>query len=145
MSQRYSDEFIADILRGARVFAFVGASANPSRPSYFAMKYLIGKGYDLHPVNPGLAGQEILGRRVYAGLADLPAPVDVVDIFRNSEAALAVTREAIAMRDALGIKVVWMQLGVVNDTAAAEAAAAGLTVVMNRCPAIEYPRLIGRG
>lgn len=140
---RYSDDYIADILRAARVFAFVGASANTSRPSYFAMKYLIGKGYTVHPVNPGLAGQQILGRDVYASLADVPAPVDIVDIFRNSEAALSIAREAIALKDKLGIAVVWMQLGVRNDEAAAEAEAAGLKVVMNRCPKIEYGRLSG--
>ena len=140
---RYSDDTIADILREARVFAFVGASANSSRPSYFAMKYLIGKGYTIHPVNPGLAGQAILGQPVYAALADVPAPVDVVDIFRNSDAALEVTREAIAHKDRLGLKVLWMQLGVRNDEAAAEAEAAGLKVVMNRCPKIEYGRLSG--
>ena len=139
----YSDDYIADILRAARFFACVGASANSSRPSYFAMKYLLGKGYKVHPVNPGLAGQQILGQDVYATLADLPAPVDVVDIFRNSEAALGVTRDAIALRDKLSLQVVWMQLGVGNDEAAAEAEAAGLKVVMNRCPKIEYGRLSG--
>jgi hypothetical protein len=140
---RYSDDYIADILRAARVFAFVGASANTSRPSYFAMKYLLGKGYKVHPVNPGLAGQQLLGQVVYASLADVPAPVDIVDIFRNSEAALSIAREAIALKDKLGLKAVWMQLGVRNDEAAAEAEAAGLHVVMNRCPKIEYARLSG--
>lgn len=140
---RYSDDYIADILRQARVFAFVGASANTSRPSYFAMKYLLGKGYKVHPINPGLAGQQILGQEVYASLADVPAPVDVVDIFRNSEAALPIAREAITLKDKLGLAVVWMQLGVRNDEAAAEAEAAGLKVVMNRCPKIEYGRLSG--
>jgi len=139
----YSDDYIADILGSVRVFAFVGASANTSRPSYFAMKYLLGKGYTVHPVNPGYAGRAILGQPVYATLADVPAPVDVVDIFRNSQAALGITREAIALKDKLGVKVVWMQLGVRNDEAAAEAEAAGLRVVMNRCPKIEYGRLSG--
>ncbi|HEY8247356.1 MAG TPA: CoA-binding protein [Hyphomicrobium sp.] len=140
---RYSDDTIADILREARVFAFVGASANTSRPSYFAMKYLLGKGYTVHPVNPGVAGQKILGQTVYGTLADVPAPVDVIDIFRASDAALEVTREAIALKDKLGLKVLWMQLGVRNDEAAAEAEAAGLKVIMNRCPKIEYGRLSG--
>jgi len=140
---RYSDDYIADILRAARVFAFVGASANTVRPSYFAMKYLLGKGYKVHPVNPGLAGQEILGQQVYASLADVPAPVDVVDIFRNSEAALGIAREAIGLKDKLGLKAVWMQLGVRNGEAADEVEAAGLKVVMNRCPKIEYGRLSG--
>jgi len=139
----YSDGYIAGILGEVRVFAFVGASANTSRPSYFAMKYLLGKGYTVHPVNPGHAGKTILGQPVYAALADVPAPVDVVDIFRNSQAALGVAREAIALKDKLGLKVVWMQLGVRNDEAAAEAEAAGLQVVMNRCPKIEYGRLSG--
>lgn len=140
---RYSDDYIADILSEAQSFAFVGASANTSRPSYFAMKYLLGKGYRVVPVNPGIAGQQLLGQTVYASLADVPEPVDVVDIFRNSEAALGVTREALALKDKLQPKVIWMQLGVRNDDAAAEAEAAGLKVVMNRCPKIEYGRLSG--
>jgi len=139
----YSDDYIADILSMARSFAFVGASANTSRPSYFAMKYLLGKGYAVIPVNPGLAGKEILGQKVYASLAEVPGSVDVIDIFRNSEAALEVAREAIAAKDKLGLKVLWMQLGVRNDEAAKEAEAAGLKVVMNRCPKIEYGRLSG--
>lgn len=140
---RYSDKFITDVLNDANVFAFVGASAKTNRPSYFAMKYLLGKGYQVIPINPGLAGQEILGQKVYGSLGDVPGPVDVVDIFRNSEAALAITREAIALKDKLSLKVIWMQLGVRNDEAAAEAEAAGLTVIMNRCPKIEYGRLSG--
>jgi uncharacterized protein len=140
---RYSDDYIGGILRQARVFAFVGASPNNSRPSYFAMKYLLMKGYTVHPVNPGHAGEEILGRTAYASLADVPAPVDVVDIFRNSAAALDITREAIRLKDHFGLKAVWMQLGVRNDEAARLAEAAGLKVVMNRCPKIEYGRLSG--
>jgi hypothetical protein len=139
----YSDDYIAQVLRDARVFAFVGASANTSRPSYFAMKYLLSKGYAVIPVNPGLAGQELLGQKVYARLEEVPGPVDVVDIFRNADAALGIVREAIALKDKLGVGVVWMQLGVRNDIAAAEAEAAGLNVVMNRCPKIEYGRLSG--
>lgn len=139
----YGDDFIASILSSNTTFAFVGASANTNRPSYFAMKYLLGKGYAIHPVNPGIAGQEILGRTVYPDLASVPAPVDIIDIFRNSDAALEVTREAIRLKDHLGVRVVWMQLGVRNDVAAAEAEAAGLQVVMNRCPKIEYGRLSG--
>jgi predicted CoA-binding protein len=107
------------------------------------MKYLLAKGYRVIPINPGLAGQEILGQPVAADLDGLLAPVDMVDVFRNSEAALGVTRQAIALKDTLGLKVVWMQLGVVNETAAREAEAAGLRVVMNRCPKIEYGRLSG--
>ena len=139
----YSDPFIAGILGSARVIAMVGASAGTNRPSYFAMKYLLGKGYRVIPVNPTLAGKEILGQRVYGSLADVLAPVDIVDIFRNSAAALEVVREAIRLKETLGIKVVWMQLGVRNDEAAAEAEAAGLQVVMNRCPKIEYGKLSG--
>jgi hypothetical protein len=139
----YSDDYIAEILSSARVFAFVGASANTSRPSYFAMKYLIGKGYQVIPVNPGAAGQQLLGQTVYATLADVPGPVDAIDIFRNAQAALAITREAIRLKNKLALKVLWMQLGVRNDEAAAEAEAAGLKVVMNRCPKIEYGRLSG--
>ena len=139
----YSDDYIAGILTDCRVIAMVGASANTSRPSYFAMKYLLAKGYRVIPINPGLAGQNILGQAVAASLADLSAPVDMIDIFRNSEAALEVTREAISLKDKLGLKVIWMQLGVRNDVAAADAEAAGLRVIMNRCPKIEYARLSG--
>jgi predicted CoA-binding protein len=141
--ESYSDPYIAGILGDAKTIAMVGASAVTNRPSYFAMKYLLGKGYRVIPVNPTLVGKEILGQPVYASLAEVPAPVDIVDIFRNSAAALEVTREAIGLKDKLGIKVIWMQLGVRNDEAAAEAEAAGLQVVMNRCPKIEYGRLSG--
>jgi predicted CoA-binding protein len=135
----YSDAYIRDILVTYRAIAMVGASPNKSRPSYFAMKYLKAKGFHIIPVNPGQAGREILGEKVYASLAELDEPVDIVDIFRNSEAALGITKEAIKM----GAKVVWMQLGVRNDEAAKLAEDAGLKVVMNRCPKIEYGRLSG--
>lgn len=135
----YSDDYIRDILNSHKSFAVVGASANTVRPSYFVVKYLLDKGYQVIPVNPGKAGQELLGQRVFASLQDIEQPVDVVDIFRNSEAALGITKEAIE----IGAKVVWMQLGVRNDEAAALAEAAGLKVVMNRCPKIEYARLSG--
>lgn len=140
---RYRDDKIAQILSDARVFAFVGASANTSRPSYFAMKYLLGKGYRVIPINPGYAGKDILGQKVYGTVSELDGPVDVIDIFRGSEAALAITREAIALKDKLSLKIIWMQLGVRNDEAAAEAEAAGLKVIMNRCAKIEYGRLSG--
>jgi predicted CoA-binding protein len=140
---RYPDEYIAGILGDARTIAVVGASAVTNRPSYFAMKYLLAKGYQVIPVNPGLAGTEIQGQRVYASLADVPGPVDMVDIFRNSAAAHEVVREAIRLKDKLGLKVIWMQLGVRNEAAATEAEAAGLKVVMNRCTKIEYGRLSG--
>ena len=135
----YSDAYIRDILARYRTIAMVGASANVSRPSYFAMKYLKQKGFCVIPVNPGQAGREILGERVYASLAEIEQPVEIVDIFRSSDAALAVTREAIK----IGAHVVWMQLGVRNDEAARLAEEAGLQVVMNRCPKIEYGRLSG--
>lgn len=135
----YSNDYIRDILAQVKTIAMAGASPNWNRPSYFVMKYLQSKGYRVLPVNPGVAGQEILGETVYGRLQDLPEPVDMVDIFRNSEAAGAVTDDAIA----IGAKVVWMQLTVRNDAAAARAEAAGLKVVMNRCPKIEYASLCG--
>ncbi len=139
----YPDSTIAGILHEAKSFAIVGASANARRPSYFVLKYLIAKGYRVFPVNPGQAGGEIQGQKVFARLSDLEEAVDVVDVFRNSEAALGIVRDAIALKDKLGIKAIWMQLGVRNDEAAALAGAAGLKVVMNRCPKIEYGRLSG--
>ena len=139
----YLDSYIADILSGAKSFALVGASANTVRPSYFVLKYLLAKGYRVFPVNPGLAGGEILGQKVFAAIAALEEPVDVLDIFRNSDAALGIVREALEHKDRLGIKVVWMQLSVRNDEAARLAEEAGLKVVMNRCPKIEYGRLSG--
>ncbi|MGO8841929.1 MAG: CoA-binding protein [Methyloceanibacter sp.] len=135
----YSDAYLGDILLRYRRIAMVGASAKSERPSAFAMKYLMAKGFQIIPVNPGQAGQAMLGQKVYASLAEIPEPVEIVDIFRNSYAALEVTHEAVA----IGAKVVWMQLGVRNDEAAREAEAAGLEVVMNRCPKIEYGRLSG--
>lgn len=140
---RYDDSYIASVLNEVKSVAVVGASANMTRPSYFVIKYLGGKGYAIKPVNPGLAGQSILGHVVYASLAEVPGPVDMVDIFRSSEAALEITREAIAQKDRLGLKAIWMQLTVKNDLAATEAEAAGLKVIMNRCPKIEYGRLSG--
>lgn len=140
---RYADNYIADILLNARVFAMAGASANDNRPSYFALKYLLGKGYTVYPINPGLAGQKLLGQRVYGSLDELPGPIDILDIFRNAQAAGKIVDEALALRDQLKMKVIWMQLSVRNDEAAAKAEAAGLNVVMNRCPKIEYGRLSG--
>ncbi len=137
----YPDAYLRGILRDAKTIAMVGASPKWNRPSYFAMKYLQTKGYRVIPINPGQAGSEILGEMTYASLADAPAPLDMVDIFRNSQAAGPVTDEAIALKDEKDIKVVWMQLGVRNDEAAARAEAAGLQTVMNRCPKIEFGRL----
>ena len=136
---RYDDLYLRRILRETKTIAMVGASANWNRPSFFAMKYLLDRGYKVIPVNPAAAGQEIMGQKVYASLNELPHKVDMVDIFRNSEAAGAITDEAIRH----GAKVVWMQLGVRNDAAAERAEKAGLKVVMNRCPKIEHSRLAG--
>ena len=140
---QYPDALIKSVLRSVRYIAMVGASANEMRPSYFAMKYLLDKGFQIVPINPGIAGKEILGRRVYASLKDVPAPVDMVDIFRASEFAPNIVDEALAERERLGIRVIWMQLGVINEEAAAKAEAAGLTVIMDRCPKIEYGRFCG--
>ena len=135
----YADAKIRGILSTVRTIAMVGASANWNRPSYFAMKYLLDRGYKVIPVNPAAAGQEIMGQKVYGSLAELPQKADMVDIFRNSEAAGPITDDAIKH----GAKVVWMQLGVRNDDAAKRAEDAGLKVVMNRCPKIEHSRLAG--
>ncbi|MBP6819484.1 MAG: CoA-binding protein [Ferrovibrio sp.] len=133
----YSEDYIRGILRSTQVIAMVGASANWNRPSYFAMKYLQAKGYRVIPVNPREVGKEILGEKVYGALSEIPVKIDMVDCFRNSEAIPPIADEAIK----IGAKVLWMQLGVRNDEAAAKAEAAGLKVVMNRCPKIEYGRL----
>jgi predicted CoA-binding protein len=137
----YSDETIQRILKSVRTIAMVGASNNNARPSYFVLKYLLSRGYRLFPINPGLAGKDILGARVYAKLADVPEPLDMVEIFRNSAAASGILDEALKL-DPLP-KVIWMQLGVRNDEAAARAEERGIEVVMNRCPKIEYGRLSG--
>ncbi len=139
----YSDDEIGSLLSSVRSFACVGASAKPNRPSYFVMKYLLAKGYQVVPINPGIAGKEVLGQRVFATLDDVPGAIDVVDIFRNSEAALDITRAVIRLKDKLTIQVIWMQLGVINELAEQEARAEGLQVIMNRCPKIEYGRLSG--
>ena len=137
----YSDAYIRSILRTTKTIALVGASANEARTSYIVLKYLLARGYRVFPINPGLAGKEILGRRVHASLADLPEAIDMVDVFRNSEAAGKVVDEALAL-SALP-KTIWMQLSVRNDAAAARAEAKGVQVVMNRCPKIEWGRLSG--
>ena len=137
----YSADYIRDVLRSVKTIALVGASANIVRPSYFVMKYMMEKGYKVYPVNPGLASQVLLGQRVYATLGDIPGPIDMVDIFRNSEAALAITTEALLLSPLP--KYIWMQLSVRNDAAAALAEAAAVSVVMNRCPKMEYGKLSG--
>ncbi len=140
---QYSDDYIRDILRSTKTIAMVGTSGNEMRPSYFAMKYLLDKGFVIRPVNPSLAGKEILGQKVYASLQDVPAPVDMIDIFRAPEAAPGIVREALAEKERLGIRTIWMQLGVISEEASALAREAGLNVVMDRCPKIEYGRLSG--
>jgi predicted CoA-binding protein len=135
----YSDGYIRGILNTVKTIAMVGASEKENRPSYFAFKYLLERGYRMIPVNPGQAGHSMLGQRIYARLADIPEPVDMVDIFRASKYALPIAQEALALQPRP--QVIWMQLGVRNDEAAALAEASGLKVVMNRCPKIEYGRL----
>jgi len=136
---RYDDQYLRRILRETKTIAMVGLSANWNRPSFFAAKYLLDRGYRVIPVNPAAKGQEILGQTVHASLDELPVKADMVDIFRNAEAAGPITEEAVKH----GAKVVWMQLGVVNEAAAKRAEDAGLKVVMNRCPKIEHSRLAG--
>lgn len=135
----YTDEFLKETLGRVRVIAVVGASANWNRPSFFVMKYLQSKGFRIVPVNPREAGSTILGEKVYSSLEEIPYPIDMVDIFRSADEAGPLTDAAIR----LGAKVVWMQIGVRNDEAAKRAEEAGLTVVMNRCPKIEYSRIYG--
>lgn len=135
----YDDAFIRTILRRTKVIAMVGASTNWTRPSFFAMKYLQAKGYRVIPVNPASAGQDLLGETVRASLKEIDVPIDMVDVFRASEHVGPVADEAIGVK----AKTLWMQLGVRNDEAAAKATAAGLDVVMDRCPKIEFGRLNG--
>jgi predicted CoA-binding protein len=137
----YSDTQLRGILGRVRRIAMVGASPNWNRPSYFVMKYLLEKGYDVVPVNPRAAREVILGVPCVATLADVPGAIDMVDIFRASDAVDAIVDEAIALHEAKGIKVIWMQIGIRNDAAAARATTAGMEVVMDHCPKIEYGRL----
>ncbi len=141
MHDGYDAAYIRAILQNVKTIALIGASANDVRPSYFVMKYLLDKGYEVIPVNPGLAGKEILGRKVYPTLRDVPQPVDMVDIFRKPEEAGAIVDEALELKPPP--KVIWMQIGVRDDAAAARAEARGLQVVMNRCPKMEYGKLSG--
>jgi predicted CoA-binding protein len=133
----YSDEYLRDILTSAKTIAVVGASPRPQRPSHGVMRYLQGQGYRAIPVNPFVAGSTIHGERCYASLAEIPEEVDMVDVFRRTDMAGGVVEEAIA----IGAKIIWMQLGVRDDEAATRAEAHGIRVVMDRCPAIEIPRL----
>ena len=135
----YSDSYIRAILRDTKTIAMVGASPNTVRPSYFVLKYLLERGYDVIPVNPGQAGKPILGTAFVGSLRDITKPIDMVDVFRASDQVMAVVEEALTLKPLP--KYLWLQLGIRNDQAAAKAEAAGLKVVMNRCPKIEYGRL----
>ncbi|RWX75780.1 CoA-binding protein [Neorhizobium lilium] len=136
----YDRDYIATILKTTKTIALLGASPNPDRPSNRVMSFLLSKGYQVFPVNPGQAGKQILGQTVYSRLADVPQPVDMVDVFRAAEFLDGIVGEALALETPP--KVIWGQLGVRDDVAAAKAEAARLKVVMDRCPAIEYPRLM---
>src|SRR5476651_22880 len=135
----YQDSYIRGILNTVKTIAMVGISPKENRPSYFAFKYLLERGYRMIPVNPGRAGKEILGQKVYAKLTDIPEPVDMVDIFRASQFVMPIVQEAVLLKPKP--QVIWMQLTIRDDAAAAFAEAAGMKVVMNRCPKIEYGRL----
>jgi predicted CoA-binding protein len=135
------DRDIARVLTTTRTIALLGASAKPSRPSYEVMTFLLQQGYEVLPVNPGLAGQMLQGRLVYARLADIPVTIDMVDVFRNAAYLTEIVEEAIG----IGAKILWTQLDVVDEQAAATAKSAGMEVIMDRCPAIEIPRLRAAG
>jgi len=135
----YPDDYIRGILNTVKTIAMVGASEKENRPSYFAFKYLLERGYRMIPVNPGQAGETMLGQRIYARLVDIPQPVDMVDIFRSSQHALPIVQEALSLKPRP--QVIWMQLGIRDEEAAALAEANGLKVLMNRCPKIEFGRL----
>ncbi len=137
----YPEAYIRSILTSVKTVALVGASSNVARPSFFVLKYLLQKGYHVIPVNPGHAGEEFLGQKVYARLGDIPEPIDMVDVFRRQDALAGIVDEALAL-DPLP-KVIWMQLTLRDDAAAAKAEAAGIKVVMNRCAKIEYGRISG--
>jgi len=137
--EHYENDFLRGILAETKTIALVGASHKPERPSYGVMRFLLSKGYDVIPVNPGLAGQELLGKKVVGTLAEITQPIDMVDVFRNSKEVPGLVDEVLALQNLP--KVIWMQLGVSDDVSAARAEEKGIKVVMNRCPAIEIPRL----
>jgi predicted CoA-binding protein len=141
MTQTPSDDLLRDILTRSRVFALVGVSPNPVRPSHYVGRYLGLKGYKVIPINPGHAGERLWGQEVKASLGDVTEAVDVIDIFRRPDAVPEIVEAALAMTPRP--KVIWMQIGVTHDAAAAQAEAAGLVVIQNRCPKIEYQRLFG--
>jgi predicted CoA-binding protein len=146
MRRLHTDDELRAIFRTTRTNACVGVSANPIRPSFYVARYLSLKGFRVIPVNPGLAGQVLLGETVYPNLAELPpslGPIHMVDIFRRSDQVGPVVDAALAHLLGRGLRTIWMQIGVIDEEAAARAEAAGLTVVMNRCPKIEYQRLCG--
>jgi predicted CoA-binding protein len=142
MTDNPADEAIAAILNSARTIAMVGASPDPLRPSHGVMRYLQAHGFRVIPVNPTLVGRDVLGEPAVADLSEIEGPVDIVDIFRRPEAVLDAVHSAIREKDQLGIKAVWLQLGVVNGEAASQARAAGLAVVMDRCIKIDHARLV---
>lgn len=135
----YSNDYLKDILGKVKTIALLGASPKPDRPSFGVMRFLMSRGYRVFPVNPGQPGKEILGQTVYATMADIPEPIDMIDVFRAPEYLGEVVREALALP--VRPKVIWGQLTVRDDEAVKPAEAAGIQVVMNRCPAIEIPRL----
>lgn len=137
--EHYDNDFLRGILTSVRTIALVGASHKPERPSHGVMRFLISKGYDVIPVNPGLAGQDLLGKKVFGTLAEIDSPIDMVDVFRNSKEVPGLVDEVLALKNLP--QVIWMQLGVTDDVSAARAEEKGIKVVMNRCPAIEIPRL----
>lgn len=142
----YSDDLLKRILTQTRSIACVGVSSNPIRPSHYVFRYLHHKGFTMIPVNPGEAGKQLLGREIFADIASIPScagPVHMVDIFRRPEHALGIVEEALEHLLDRGLKTIWMQIGIVNEQAAAKARAAGLTVIMDRCPKIENQRLFG--
>lgn len=136
----YDPSLIRDVLKNTRRIAMVGASPNPARPSNGVLRFLLGKGYDVVPINPGHAGKQIHGQTVVASLADIEGPVDMVDVFRAADRLPALVDEILALPNRP--KVIWGQLTVRDDEAAKKAEEAGITVIMDRCPAIEYPRLM---
>jgi hypothetical protein len=133
------EALIRSVLTSVRTIALLGASPKPERPSYGVMRFLLARGYDVHPVNPGQAGGQILGRTVHAAMSDIPVPIDMVDVFRASEALPAIVDELLALEPRP--RVLWTQLGVRDNAQAARASAAGVSVIQDRCPAIEIPRL----